>query len=79
MKYEDINLFKFFKKLIERMGPTAPMPIVAPPVVPSEAATTPLAIPTIAIGEDTKPKRSPRNQPKPSVRRRPKKFESDPT
>ena len=49
-------MFKFLKKLIERIGPATPMPII-PPVVPSEAVTTSPAIPTIAIGEEpVKPK-----------------------
>lgn len=74
-------MFKFLKKLIERLGPAAPMPIIITPVVPSEVVTTPPAIPTIAIGEETakpKAKRPPRNQPKPSARRWSTSNSSDP-
>lgn len=57
-------MFKFLKKMLERLGPVTPMPII-PPVIPGESTTT---IPVVAIGD--KPKKSPRNQLKPSARRK---------
>lgn len=73
------NMFKFLEKLLERLGPIAPMPIVAPPLLPY-AIVEPPAAPVEEKAEvkeevTVKPKRSARNQTKPSARKKLKKAE----
>lgn len=74
-------MFKFLGKLIERLGPIAPMPIVTPPLSPLPyAIVEPPAAPVEEKAEvkeevAVKPKRSARNQTKPSARKKLKKSE----